>query len=356
MSGQDEPCSGVRFAELLLCFDFRYTEDKKYTDAKCKGCQKVIPKYKVDRVIDHVKKCNKLNQVNVKKILDAYKARLDASSSRKEKLIDVNSEKRHQELDMKVVNLVAMESLPILIIKSKSFIDLFSAIDPSYKLPGLKKFTRRLLPKQAEMTNQQLLKEIEKEDLFTLTLEFDGVTTMNGLSLLAILITTRSGQSVFLELVDIGSEIHTASNIAETVFRVFKESKLSEESINSIISDEAANCKKARKLIIEMFTSKHVLEYRCLAHVVNLIGCTMCKSAPLNLILQKLTTLVLCVNRHKRLMNALADLGANKIVNSVPTRWYSTYSLINSDPKLKDLFPKLPKNGDLSSKIWLPIV
>lgn len=195
-----------------------------------------------------------------------------------------------------------------------------------------------------------------KEEKFSITLEFDGVLTSNGLSLLAVLLTNRTGSSVFLDLVDIGKETHTATYIAEVVYQSFLDTKLDEELLNVVISDEAANCKKARSLLIDKFTSKHLMQYRCLAHVVNLIGSTVSKSFPLNVILQKLTTLVHCVNRHKKLMKVLQELGANKIVNAVPTRWYSTCAMINSVLKLRSLFNHLPRNDELQSNVWAPII
>lgn len=111
----------------------------------------------------------------------------------------------------------------------------------------------------------------------------------------------------------------------------------------------ATNCKHARTLIAERFEPGHLITYRCMAHVFNLIGSQMSVDSVISSHLKQLGEFANTINRNFKLSALLKDAGAKKIVKTVVTRWYSTCGCINSALGLKQyLETQIPKTKKYS--------
>jgi len=92
---------------------------------------------------------------------------------------------------------------------------------------------------------------------------------------------------------------------------------------------------------------------RCLAHVFNLIGAYISRDSIVKRNLRQLVDLITVISRSQRLVAKLRELGANRIAQPVPTRWYSTSSAINSMLDLKSTLELVPKTNEFNCDRWL---
>lgn len=79
------------------------------------------------------------------------------------------------------------------------------------------------------------------------------------------------------------------------------------------------------------------IQYRCMAHVGNLIIGTMVKSSPMEATFKKLLLLVDNIDRCTALRNYIASRGGNRVARFIQIRWYSAGNTINSVLLIKDI-------------------
>lgn len=140
--------------------------------------------------------------------------------------------------------------------------------------------------------------------------------------------------------------------IAELALAAIKKSGIPEKKFNSIVSDEASNCRLAREIIVDEMESGHLIEFRCMAHFFNLIGGSISKSSQLRTSFDKLTTLISAVTNRKMLASKLRELGAKRLVHATPTRWYTTCASINAALKIKNIPDLVPKTEEFGFSKW----
>lgn len=257
--------------------------------------------------------------------------------------------------DRAVTELIAVHSLPISIVGSEEFRRCFQTRGVTYVPPGRKRLSRNLIPGMAKKLAEEGFKRLLGESNYSLQLEFDGWSSPGTVALLGIIISSSNGLSFLVDLIDISAERHTARYIADLVLDAVDRLGLPRNRYNNVVTDEASSYRLARELIVRAFSDSHLIEYRCLAHVYNLIGATFSKSPIVKPILSRLAKLIGFL-RNKRVAAALENLGANKVVLSVPTRWYSTSLSINSILTIKTSLLALPRNDDLAYETWGPIL
>lgn len=183
-------------------------------------------------------------------------------------------------------------------------------------------------------------------------MEFDGWTALNGLNLLAVVVTSQKGTSILLDLIDISSDTHSAEFIKDKIFETLTRSGLSNKLFNSVVSDEAGNCRLARSKVVDEIS--HLLEFRCMAHLFNLIGGSISKSSSVRPILDQLAIFVNAVSRNKFIISKLKEEKLSRPIHSVLTRWYTISGSISSVLALREAFANLPKTDKYSYSKWGP--
>lgn len=340
-----------RYPELFELYRFVPSDDNKGRNAICNTCNKTFKKYKPSRIIEHSRRdCLESDQELVQRLLDRCD---EYAAQQAEKLEDTPTErtkakieKIQTDLDDLIVYFISVHSLPISILISNEFKDIVSKISMNYKLPSRRKFTCNFLPAKAASYFKNAMSKLQECDNYTLTLEFDEWTSKAGMSLLAVTITTLSGHSLLLDLIDITNEHHSALLIAEKAIIAMKKSGIPERKFNAIVSDEASNCRLAREIIIDEVESGHLIEFRCMAHFFNLIGGSISKLPLLRGSLDKLMTLVGAITSRKLLVSKLRELGAKRMVHATPTRWYTTCASINAALRVKEILDLVPKTDE----------
>lgn len=132
------------------------------------------------------------------------------------------------------------------------------------------KFVNKLSMREKEKAQAKLAQQCMQ-----VSAEFDHWKDPNQRNLLAIVITLRDGERYLLDICDVFLESQTC----EAFKGVLKRSLASgAKYLNSIVSDSQSACKKAREILVEEETFSHVIQHRCLAHLLNRLGNHITKS------------------------------------------------------------------------------
>lgn len=338
-----------RLSILTSIFRFRDNLNQAtQKDAECEYCGFQSLKTKPERLIHHAFKCNDIPEDLKEELQDQLELQRESGAQALE-VDDIDEVSKR--VDALVVDFIAANTLPIAILSSPQRLDIAGLIEKRYKLPKPTRFTTSLLPSRALEIRERAIASLKQAPLRTLTIELDG-WSQGSMSLLAVVVTSYVGHSLLLDLVDVGHQSNTAHFLAEQATSVIKASKIELCKFNSIVTDEASNYRLARQIISEKIGG--LLNYRCMAHVCNLIGGAIYKGN-IRPTLDKLSELVNIVNRSKALESKLASAGANKLIGSVPTRWYSMSNSINSVLKVRDIFATIDRDS-ASSLGWAGIV
>lgn len=136
-------------------------------------------------------------------------------------------------------------------------------------------------------------------------------------------------------LVDASSEGQSAITIVGQLKKCIE--FLPNNSINSIVSNSASSCSAARRTITNESDYKHVIQHRCLAHLLNRIGCYSPKTRMIADALEWATKVAHFVSGSTRIQARLRAEGINQFTRANPTRWYSTSNMIESLLKARDI-------------------
>lgn len=136
-----------------------------------------------------------------------------------------------------MVNLIANNGLPIRLVESSEMAALTKNISALYVLPTRRRFTYELLPARAAELRGQTMEKLMKADNYSLTVEFDGVRTGNGMSLLAVVVTTQSGYSALVDLVDVSRDKQDSELLAKIAIDAMWQSSIESTNFNCVISD-----------------------------------------------------------------------------------------------------------------------
>ena len=88
---------------------------------------------------------------------------------------------------------------------------------------------------------------------------------------------------------DLSIDSHTSKYFAEKIKKVID--RIRNEKFSAIVSDNAANVKKAHEIIKEEFPS--IQNVRCIAHCVNLLACDIVSHNFADRLLTKVNTIAL---------------------------------------------------------------
>jgi hypothetical protein len=97
----------------------------------------------------------------------------------------------------------------------------------------------------------------------------DGWTSGRNQSIWNFIILTPTCKEYLYQLSDLSLNSHTSEYLAAKIKEVIE--KVGPERISAIVSDNAANVKKAREIITEEYPK--IENIRCVSHCINLIAC-----------------------------------------------------------------------------------
>lgn len=214
-------------------------------------------------------------------------------------------------------------------IETKEFKQFISRLTGSWKIPARQDVTSVYIVEMSEKFHAEFIQSLKMSSLLSLSVEFDHFKDATDRSFLGVMVTGNSGKRYLLDLIDVSLKGHFADVIVEDLVKSL--SDIQPKSINSIVSDSASACKKARQDIIKLPEYKHLIQHRCLAHLINLVGAYMTdeKKNPLLFRFVAHATKITNIVRSNSYWSAyLKVLGKTKPQKACPTRWYSLYLML----------------------------
>lgn len=127
-------------------------------------------------------------------------------------------------------------------------------------------------------------------------------------------------------------ERHTSNNLKDWLLNILDEWRIKRENIVAVISDNGANIKKA---IINLFgADKHL---PCFAHTLNLVPSKIIETDELiSPLIKKVKTIVTYFKKSVFALDQLRIHSQLKLIQSIETRWNSTYDMLLRFVELTD--------------------
>ncbi|GFR90117.1 zinc finger BED domain-containing protein 1 [Elysia marginata] len=246
------------------------------------------------------------------------------------KIYDASSPRR-QELDRILLEMITTDLQPFSVVDDVGFNGFkrySKALDPRYELPSRTKLSTSLLPQIYNEEKKKVFDALQEATAVSLTTDIRSSRAMQGyMTVTAHFISNDwNMKSHVLETFRM-VESHTAENIASKLTRVMEEWQISDK-ISAVVTDSAANVVKAT---LGLFRSHLVVK-------------TALKDAEdVKPVIDAVKEIVNFFHHSVKASDSLRELQSQqipnqphpfKLINDVPTRWNSTYYMLERYLKL----------------------
>lgn len=223
-----------------------------------------------------------------------------------------------------LIFMIAKDNLPFATVEKEGFQMFIKTVAPLYKIPSRKKITS-LIENKYEFLSSMIKNQFPNIKNLCLTTDIwtDTLNTKSFLGLTAHYILKETYKSITIGVTELNDH-HTSENIKMWLLNIIRDWNINEESIIIVVSDNAANIKKA---ITDAFgTEKHL---PCFAHTLNLIPSTIIKEDIIvNDFCKKIKNIITYFKHSVIAADKLRAHSSLKLIQSVETRWNSTYNML----------------------------
>ncbi|GBC39358.2 ribonuclease H-like domain-containing protein [Rhizophagus irregularis DAOM 181602=DAOM 197198] len=177
---------------------------------------------------------------------------------------NINSQKK-ASITRALVRAFICCGIPFSIIENPFFIEFLHEMRLGYEPPTSELLSGRLLNQETARINDKIKEIIKNSE--NLTLALDGWTNPNGVSVYNYVILTPDREQYLYALYDYSGDHHTGDFLASQITDIIK--KIGPEKVSALVTDNAANCVKAREIVTNQFPN--IIDHWCIAHFVNLV-------------------------------------------------------------------------------------
>ncbi|KAL0024706.1 hypothetical protein WJX77_010071 [Trebouxia sp. C0004] len=188
------------------------------------------------------------------------------------------NDKEQEELDVKLLRLLIMNSLPFDAVESPWMLDFCHSLKPSYVPAGASKLQTTVLTQEYLKSRAAFTARLAQEH--NLSVSIDLWRSNSNQPVYACKVAFSDG-SVFL----LGAkELPGAAGTAEDVAGIVKEwlKMLGPEKVGSLSTDEIGTLTEARHLVVSTPGFTHIVDFRCPVHALVLAVLAMLASEPVN--------------------------------------------------------------------------
>ncbi|UYV75575.1 hypothetical protein LAZ67_13000651 [Cordylochernes scorpioides] len=256
---------------------------------------------------------------------------------------------RSRQIDIQLLKMICSENHPFSLVEDKEFKAFVNMLCPTYKLPSRKSLSNGLLISIHDSLVVKITGMLE--EAYAVCLTCDGWTNINTTSFYAItahfIDYTTKLNSILLECSEFFQK-HTAENISSWILGVTKKFKLDFKTV-AVVTDNAPNIKAAIKTL-------GLPHLSCFAHSLNLVVQRSINES-IKSAVDKVKSIVQFIKQSSHAMAKLREMQANlstkplKLKQDVPTRWNSTYEML--DRIMKNREPVISVLALLNPKILL---
>lgn len=245
------------------------------------------------------------------------------------------SDQQKKKLDKLLLRLFTIDYQPFSIVEDEGFKDFVTELNPSYFLPNRKIISQNMISAQYEQCMTVVRNQLASVTSVCITT--DCWTSRSVESYIAVTCHFINDdfelKSILLDCAQINVS-HTSRNLAEEIKNITEKYNLTKKIV-AVISDNAANIKNA---VMNELQLKH---FGCFAHTLNLIVQDAIKVV--SLLVEKVKSIVAYFKRSTLGMDKILAFQKNagstnpkKLLQSVPTRWNSTYLMLERICELQD--------------------
>lgn len=287
---------------------------------QCDFCGAKITTNDRGRWVRHALKCKELaikdKDLRQEIQLDWQRESLRLSTEMK----DFDSQANLTMTKMLIANRAAMR-----MVESHWFKKWVDLLNPGHKLASRKEISERYVRAISSEAYRDFLDKMKRAADYELSIEFDHWTDNVRKSYLAVVATASDASKFLISLTDVSKDGHKSDVTVAVLTDLLKD--VPPRKLNSIISDSASACKSAREKIVSSDAKLgHIIEHRCIAHFINLIGQRYCHID--GTLIEEANDLTKILNRDIQLLCCLREVGARRVPQSSDTRWYSKVNML----------------------------
>lgn len=290
--------------------------------ATCLSCNITMNTAAIPRFVLHTKKCPGLSKEIRGDVIEDYEKSLVGKTDSREMI------------DFYLTRMIAESNCDFKLLDRRpfrKFLELYRS-NPHYSLPDRHHLSQVSLPRLSARIDRRFKRRAKNA---TLSAEFDCWTDKKRMSILAIVLTSPDGSRYLHGIKDVSVDSKSAHSMKGYLEEML--AGVSPNCINSIVSDSASACKKAREMIVETPNYKHVIQHRCVPHLLNRIGHRFTKSALVDKAVEWAIKLTGLINNNPDLLKAFQTQHINRISRGTDVRWYSHVNMIEGLIAAKDL-------------------
>ena len=227
--------------------------------------------------------------------------------------------------------MIAKDNMPFNTVEKEGFKYLMKTAVPLYKLPGRKSITTYMEEKY-NLFSAAVKNRLSFVDYFSLTADCWS-DVHNDVSYLGMTAHyEREGEllSTTIGVTEL-SESHTAEYLGEWMTSITSEWNIADEKKVSIVTDNAANIVKA---VNDYFGNNR--HRPCFAHTINLVASNTLDFQDAQTVIIKIKNIVKFFKQSNLASDALRKVSVLKLIQSVETRWNSTYYMLERFTLLAD--------------------
>ena len=245
---------------------------------------------------------------------------------------------RCKDLNYKIGEMMALDNQPYSMVENLGFVRFMQAVRPKYMMPGRKIFTEKIVP-TIYQSALKCIKEMTSEVHFmSLTTDFWSATASGNqfLSLTGHCVFENFEQQAVVLHAKPFKERHTSENINETIGNMINQYNIPFHKIHSIVHDNASNMVKG--IEDSIYDS-----LPCFIHTLQLaLQECIFKQRGVRDVVAKSKNLHTHFSKSHLACNRLHEIQKSfghpilKVLNDCPTRWDSTFQMIERAVDIKE--------------------
>lgn len=307
-----------KYPSLDKVFLHKCWDENGQRTAECRSCGITYTGNRYKRLFDHIGDCNYIeSEIKEQFAIEANKH-----------MVDKYRNFTNMKKNLKLTAMIAENKMSFAFVESKTFRSWVGELDSTYRPASRHDISSDLLPSMSLQIEKVFIKQVYVMPDFSLSIEFDHWADIIHREFLGIIATRPDGRRFFFGLSDVSMEGKSARVTVPLIRKVL--CKLPSMKINSIISDSAAPCKKARNILSTELDYIHLFEHRCLAHLMNNIGKKMAQHDPVKSVIETASSINGPLNLDPVFLSKLKSLGMQRLKKSCKTRWNSEIEMLES--------------------------
>ncbi|XP_024879336.1 zinc finger BED domain-containing protein 1-like, partial [Temnothorax curvispinosus] len=255
-------------------------------------------------------------------IVSSKQPRIDSAFAKQKSYQDGGS--KAADVTNKLLFMIAKDNLPFRVVEKEGFKTFMNAILPLYTVPSRRTITH-LVEEKYEVLSNMMKAKLSQVNYLSLTTDIwtESLNMKSFLGLTAHFLVEEQHRSVTIGVVEM-TERHQSEYLKNWLLNLIDTWNIQSQNIVAVVSDNAANIKKA---IVDAFgADKHL---PCFAHTLNLVLARIIDDD--NIVKGFCAKIKNIVTYFKKSVIAADQLRIHsnlKLIQSVETRWNSTYNML----------------------------